>query len=87
MKKKINIRLVGIAVLAVIATLIGTTTVYYKIYQMQVRKDLTVTAQILSDTHFLESDNIDTHTIDLSTDNKGSVLSTSIDAATYIDLL
>ena len=70
MKKKINIRLVGIAVLAVIATLIGTTTVYYKIYQMQVRKDLTVTAQILSDTHFLESDNIDTHTIDLSTDNK-----------------
>ncbi|MEE1305061.1 MAG: ATP-binding protein [Agathobacter sp.] len=70
MKKKINIRLVGIAVLAIIATLIGTTTVYYKIYQMQVRKDLTVTAQILSDTHFLESDNIDTHSIDLSTDNK-----------------
>ena len=68
MKKKINIRLVGIAVLAVIATVIGITIIYYSLFQKQVRADLTVSAKLLKDTHYFEVANIDTDEIDLSTD-------------------
>lgn len=68
MKKKINIRLVGIAILAVIATVIGITIIYYSLFQKQVRADLSVSAKLLKDTHYFESVNIDTDKIDLSTD-------------------
>ena len=47
MKQKINVRLIGIAVLAVLATLICMTCVYYSLFQKQVRKDL----QAVSYTH------------------------------------
>ena len=67
MKSKINIRLVGIAILAVIATVIGITIVYYGLFQQQVRKDLAVSAKLLKDTHYFESVNIDTDEIGLST--------------------
>ena len=67
MKNKINKRLVGIAVLAVIATVVGITIIYYGLFQRQVRADLAVSAKLLRDTHYFESVNIDTDDIDLST--------------------
>ncbi len=67
MKNKINIRLAGIAVLAVIATVIGIIIIYYGLFQKQVRSDLSVSAKLLKDTHYFESVNIDTDRIDLST--------------------
>lgn len=68
MKNKINIRFVGIAVLAVIVTMIGVTSVYYKLFKVQIRNDLAVCAKLLKDTHFFEEVGIDTDSIDLSTD-------------------
>jgi len=68
MKSKINTRLVGIAILAVLATVIGITIIYYGLFQKQVRTDLCVSAKLLKDTHYFESVNIDTDEIDLSTD-------------------
>ncbi|MCR4694754.1 MAG: two-component sensor histidine kinase [Pseudobutyrivibrio sp.] len=68
MKSKINKRLVGITVLAVVATFIGITVIYYGLFQRQVRSDLSVSAKLLKDTHYFESVNINTDEIDLSTD-------------------
>jgi len=68
MKSKINIRLVGIAVLAIVASVIGITIIYYGLFQRQVRADLSVSAKLLRDTHYFESVNIDADKIDLSTD-------------------
>lgn len=68
MKSKINVRLVGIAVLAIFATVIGITIIYYNLFKKQVRTDLSVSAKILRDTHYFEAVNIDTVRIDLSTD-------------------
>ena len=68
MKNKINTRLVGIAIIAVIATVIGITIIYYNLFQKQVRSDLSVSAKLLRDTHYFESVNIDIDEIDLSTD-------------------
>ncbi len=68
MKRKINIRLIGIAILAIIATVTGITIIYYGLFQKQVRSDLAVSAKLLKDTHYFESIDIDTASIDLSTD-------------------
>jgi len=68
MKSKINLRLVGIAILAVISTVIGITIIYYNLFHEQVKADLYVSARLLKDTHFFESVNIDSEDIDLSTD-------------------
>ena len=68
MKKKINLRLVGIAILAVLTTVIAITIVYYSLFKSQIRSDLAVSAKLLKDTHYFESVNIDTDDIDLSTD-------------------
>ena len=68
MKNKINLRLVGIAILAVLATAIGITIVYYGLFQKQVRSDLAISAKLLKDTHYFESPDIDVGDIDLSAD-------------------
>lgn len=68
MKNKINLRLILIAILAIVATTIGITIVYYGLFQRQVRNDLSVTAKLLRDTHYFEMENIETDKIDLSTD-------------------
>ncbi len=68
MKKKINLRLVGIAIIAVLATVIGITIIYYNLFQKQVRAELSICAKLLKDTHYFESVNIDIDEIDLSTD-------------------
>lgn len=68
MKNKINIRLVGIAILAVLATVIGITSVYYNLFKRQIQADLSVSAKLLKDTHYFEAVDIDSELIDLSTD-------------------
>ncbi|MCR4715988.1 MAG: two-component sensor histidine kinase, partial [Lachnospiraceae bacterium] len=68
MKYKINIRLVGISILAILATVIGITFIYYNLFQKQVRNDLAVSATLLRDTHFFESSDKDAKDISLSTD-------------------
>ena len=49
MKRKINLRMVAIAVLAVTATMLCITFVYYGLFKEQVRKDLAVSAKLLKD--------------------------------------
>ena len=68
MKKKINIRLVGIALLAILATVIGVTLIYYNLFQEQIRNDLRASAKLLRDTRLFEDVNIDPQDIDMSTD-------------------
>lgn len=68
MKTKINMRMVGIAIVAILATVIGITIVYYGLFQRQVRHDLAISAKLLKDTEFFESVDIDTDEINLSTD-------------------
>ena len=55
MKNKINLRLVLIAILAIVASTVGITTVYYSLFQRQVRSDLSATAKLLRDTHYFEN--------------------------------
>lgn len=68
MKRKINLRLVLIAILAILASTLSITIVYYSLFQKQVRKDLSVSAKLLKDTHYFESYGADADGIDLSTD-------------------
>ena len=68
MKRKINTRLVLIAILAVLASTISTTIVYYNLFQRQIRNDLSVSAKLLKDTHYFETSDINPDSIDLSTD-------------------
>lgn len=68
MKKKINTRMIGIAVLAIVITMIGITSIFYGLFTNQVKRDLSVSAKLLKDTHYFESVNEDTEKIDLSTD-------------------
>lgn len=55
MKKKINIRLIGIALFAVLVTLIGVASIYYELFQSQVKNDLHVLAEILAESDILET--------------------------------
>ena len=55
MKKKINLQLVGIAIIAIIATAISITIAYYGLFQRQIREDLKVSAKLLKDTHYFET--------------------------------
>ncbi|MCR5355285.1 MAG: two-component sensor histidine kinase [Lachnospiraceae bacterium] len=54
--------------LAIIATVIGITIIYYNLFEGQVRSDLSVSAKLLKDTQYFESVDIDVDQIDLSTD-------------------
>lgn len=67
MKQKIIIRLIGIALLAVIATTISITFVYYGLFQKQVRSDLRISADVLKDTHYFENPDTTAEEVDLST--------------------
>lgn len=59
MKKKINLRLIGIALLAIIVTLLGVTSIYYYLFENQVRKDLHVLADTLVDSGVFEKNKLD----------------------------
>ena len=50
MKQKINLRLIGTAVIAVLATAVGITFIYYGLFKKQVQEDLRINAEILVDT-------------------------------------
>ena len=68
MKRKINLRLVLIAILAIVATTISVTIAYYGLFQRQVRNDLSISAKLLKDIHYFELAGINTEDIDLSSD-------------------
>lgn len=55
MKRKINIRLFLIALIAVITTMIGITCVYYSLFQRQVRRDLQQNAYLLMETEIFQN--------------------------------
>ena len=54
MKQKINLRLAFIALIAVIATAVGLTFVYYGLLRERIRSDLASSAEVLSDTGLLQ---------------------------------
>ena len=56
MKKKINTQLIGIAILAILATAIGLTLVYFNLLDRQIKVDLKINADILRDVHYFETD-------------------------------
>ncbi len=55
MKQKINIRLAIIAVIAIVATTIGITFVYYGLFRAQVREDLKMAAELVDETGAFET--------------------------------
>lgn len=55
MKQKINLRLSLIALIAVIATTVGITFVYYGLFQGQVRNDLRLNAVLLMETEVFQN--------------------------------
>lgn len=58
MKQKINIRLSLVSLIAIVATVIGLTCVYYNLFQQKVRDDLKQNARLLVETGvFQTSDN------------------------------
>lgn len=54
MKRRINLRLGLIALIAILATAIGTTMVYYGLFQSQVRADLKEKANLLMETEVFQ---------------------------------
>ncbi len=56
MKRKINIRLIGMSVVVVIATVLCMTFVFYSLFQKQVRNDLRVDAELLRSAGIFDRD-------------------------------
>jgi len=59
MRKKINTRLIGIALIAILVTLIGVTSIYYYLFENQVRKDLHTLADTLVDSGIFEKERLE----------------------------
>lgn len=59
MKKKINTRLIGIALIAILVTLLGVTSIYYYLFENQVRKDLHVLADALVGSGLFQKEKIE----------------------------
>ena len=59
MKKKINSRFIGIALLAIIITLLGVTSIYYYLFENQVRNDLHVLAETLVDSGVFQKERLE----------------------------
>ena len=59
MRKKINIRLIGIALIAILVTLIGVTSIYYYLFENQVRKDLHILADTLVDSGIFQREQLE----------------------------
>ncbi len=57
MKQKINLRLTLIALIAILATTIGVTLIYYRTFQKRVRTDLQVNADLLRSSGLFEGEN------------------------------
>ncbi len=69
MKKKINIRMIMMSIIAIIASVVCITIVYYNLFENQIKNDLKISAQLLRDTRYFESVDIDTNNIYINTDN------------------
>lgn len=77
MKQKINIRLIVVAILAAVMTMIGIVLICYNLFQAQIMDDLRTTAVVLSNTNISEIANSDTSHVDLRItwiDSDGSVI-------------
>ena len=59
MKKKINTRLIGIALIAILVTLVGVTSIYYYLFENQVKKDLHVLTDTLVDSGVFNKNEIE----------------------------
>jgi len=59
LRKKINIRLIGIALIAILVTLLGVTSIYYYLFENQVQKDLHVLADTLVDSGVFQKEKIE----------------------------
>lgn len=59
MRKKINSRLIGIALIAILVTLFGVTSIYYYLFENQVRKDLHVLAETLVDSGVFQKERLE----------------------------
>lgn len=59
MKKKINIRFIGIAVMAIVATMLLMSVVYYELFKKQVQEDLKIDALMLKNTDINSTLDID----------------------------
>lgn len=55
MKRKINLQLSWIALIAIVATAVGITLVYYSLFQIQVHKDLNQNAHLLMETEVFQN--------------------------------
>lgn len=67
MKRKINLQLIILAIIAVCTTTLGITYVFYGLFQKQVQHDLRISAQMLLDSGYFENTNITAEDIDFST--------------------
>ena len=59
LRKKINIRLIGIALIAILVTLVGVTSIYYYLFENQVQKDLHILADTLVDSGVFQKEKIE----------------------------
>ena len=57
MKQKINLRLIIVAILAAVMTMIGIVLISYSLFRAQVMKDLYITANVLANTDISKIDN------------------------------
>ncbi|MGN1157916.1 MAG: ATP-binding protein [Agathobacter sp.] len=58
MKRKIHIRLIGIALIAILVTLLGVTSIYYHLFETQVETDLHTLAETLADSGIFTKENV-----------------------------
>lgn len=56
MKKKIYIRLIGIALIAILVTLVGVTSIYYYLFENQIKRDLHILADTIVDSGVFEKE-------------------------------
>ncbi len=56
MKRRINIQLIGVALVAILATMVLMTTIFYEVFQKQVKEDLRLETQVLRSTGIFEEE-------------------------------
>ncbi len=66
MKRKINRGMLQLALLAIAATFLIITAVYYSLFRNQVINDLAISAKLIEASHYFDDTSIDTSTIHLS---------------------
>lgn len=66
MKRKINIQLIGIAIIAIIATMLMMTAVFYELFKEQVEEDLRINAGILKGSGTFQEEYINSLRIDMN---------------------